>query len=145
MLFINFVSCCLRRPVDVGRPRSLDNYGCLGLVLHWLNGKMGQKTLQQLFGLTPACTSRYLNLGLSALERCLKKLPQSRISWPSLHDMDRFSDMIISRYSNLEDTYIFGFADGTTMPVQNSSNGLEQNAYYNGKHHLLCLVAFVRG
>lgn len=114
-----------------GRPREIDVYSVLGLVLHWLNGKLGHKHLQQIFGLTPATLCRYLNMGLDALELCLEAHPSSKVVWPTPAQMYHFACSIRSRYPFVEDTHIFGFADGTTFPIQNSSDVQEQNAYYS--------------
>ena len=40
--------------------RSLDAWGALGLILHYLNSTMLEITLQQIFALIPATTSRYI-------------------------------------------------------------------------------------
>jgi hypothetical protein len=43
------------------RACSLDSYRILGLTLHYLNSCMMQKTLCQVFGITPAVCSRLLD------------------------------------------------------------------------------------
>lgn len=116
---------------ETGRPREIDTYTVLGLVLHWINGKLGQKHLQQIFGLTPATLSRYLKMGLDALEKCLEAHPSAKVVWPSPSQMKEYSATIQLKYPFVEETHIFGFADGTTFPVQNSSNVDEQNAFYS--------------
>jgi hypothetical protein len=100
-------------------------------VLHWLNGKLGHKHLQQIFGLTPATLCDYLNNGLLALEQCLVDHTKARVVWPTRNEMSQFANMIRKRYPFKNRTNIFAFADGTTLPVQNSSNTEEQTAYYS--------------
>ena len=79
-----FCVCVLREINDTGRPRCMDTYTLLGLVLHWLNGKMGQKHLQQIFGLAPATLSRYLSSGLNVLEATLATDSDGKVTWPSV-------------------------------------------------------------
>jgi len=57
--------------------RSLDACGALGLLLHYLNSTMLEISLQQIFALIPATTSRYITFGLQILLETLRKLPKA--------------------------------------------------------------------
>ena len=62
--------------------RSLDAWGALGLVLHYLNSTMLEISLQQIFALIPTTVSRYINFGLEILLKTLHSLPDAAIQWP---------------------------------------------------------------
>jgi hypothetical protein len=125
-----------RNDVDPTKPtrltyRSLDAAGALGLVLHHLNSTMCDKTLQQIFGITPSVCSRYRNWALCLLQATLKTLPAADIKWPtSIEDYEKYTSLIQQRHPMLQKA--FGFVDGCHFPVANSGDIDQQNAYYNG-------------
>jgi hypothetical protein len=55
--------------------RSLDSWGALGLVLHFLNSTMTEVSLQQIFSLIPTTVSRYIQFGLKILLETLREIP----------------------------------------------------------------------
>ena len=59
--------------------RSLDAWGALGLVLHYLNSTMLEISLQQIFALIPTTVSRYITFGLQILLETLCDLPDATI------------------------------------------------------------------
>lgn len=103
---------------------------CVGLVLHYLNSTMRQKTLCQIFGATPAIVSRTLSTVLPILLIVLKNLHCARIEWPTSDEIANWSQMINVREPRLNGC--FGFVDGVWFPIFAPANPLEQNAYYNG-------------
>lgn len=92
---------------------------------------MSQTTLCQLFGATPAVVCRTLAEAMSALLQALETMSEARVQWPTLEEMESYAETIAQRYPPLRPTHIFAFADGTTLDVENSSDALEQNAYYS--------------
>ena len=113
-----------------GRPPLLDTYASLGLCLHYLNSTMRCKTLSQIFGASPSTVNRTLYRTLCALRFHLAHLPCARIQWPSAEEMTQFAMQIEHREPSLKNS--FAFVDGVWFPVQEPSDPLTQNAYYNG-------------
>jgi hypothetical protein len=113
-------------------PCSLDSYGILGLTLHYLNSCMKQKTLCQIFGITPAVCSRLLDVGLRGLDAVMDIIPECRIIWPSQARMDRCAGLVHGKVPGLSAFKVFGFVDGLNLDIQSSGDSVEQNAYYNG-------------
>ena len=96
--------------------RLLDAAGCLGLVLHWLCSTMPGYLLQQLFAITPAVCSRYLDLGLQHLLTALKSLRSARIVWSSTERAIRpCSHSIEKKFPLLKGC--FGFFNGLNLLV----------------------------
>ena len=114
------------------RNATLDSRGVLALTLHWLNSIMRQKSLCQVFGVTPAACSRYLTQGLGALEYAADTMQECRIRWPTRARMDENAEKIIARVPGLSGFKVFGFVDGLNLRIENSSIESEQNVYYNG-------------
>ncbi|KAG6848622.1 hypothetical protein H0H93_015417 [Arthromyces matolae] len=125
-----------REDVDnAGNPRlgrrSLDGAGALGLVLHYLGSAMLEITLQQIFALTPATLSRYLDFALDILYDTLPRLNDAAISFPCSQDeFDEMSNLITARHSLLEGA--FGSIDGLSLAVEESDDPEIENATYNG-------------
>ncbi|KAF8174378.1 hypothetical protein BJ912DRAFT_60762 [Pholiota molesta] len=111
--------------------RSLDTWGALGLILHYLNSTMREVSLQQIFALIPSTVSRYITHGLILLLQTLRKMPEASIRWP--HDVSSFeinSELIVARHPALSGA--FGSIDGLNLPVQTSADDDIENATYNG-------------
>ena len=111
---------------------SLDSFGILGLTLHHLNSTMRQKTLCQVFGLTPAVCCRLLEVGLAGLDAAAIFIPECRIVWPKRARMDLSAQKVLQRVSGLAGHSVFGFVDGLNLEIENPMDADEQNAYYNG-------------
>ncbi|KAL7748219.1 hypothetical protein RI367_006405 [Sorochytrium milnesiophthora] len=124
--------------------RSLDAAGVLGLCLHYINSTMRLKTLQQIFGLTPAVCSRYLGQGQSVLLHTLRGIAAARILWPNtLAEYERYSALITARADLLQGA--FGFVDGLKLPIMTSGVPDIENAYYNGwtcAHYISNVLTF---
>jgi hypothetical protein len=87
-------------------------------------------TLQQVFALVPAVSSRYLHFGLKLLHRVLNTMPEAKIAWPSYDTMVEWSDMIRVRHPPVR--HAIGFVDGVHFPLECHGQENLQNAYYNG-------------
>jgi hypothetical protein len=121
-------------PVDTLRC-SLDSRGLLGLALHFLNSTMVQKTLCELFGLTPTVCCRLLWRTLEGMERAFANgaVPKATIAWPSSATRARWADSITSRWPGVLPRRPFAFMDGLRLRIMDPGDELEQNAYYSGK------------
>ncbi|KAF9480326.1 hypothetical protein BDN70DRAFT_832907 [Pholiota conissans] len=124
--------------------RSLDTWGALGLVLHYLNSTMREISLQQIFGLIPTTTSRYITFGLEILLKTLRKMPDASIHWPgSLEEFSRNSELICYRHPRLSGA--FASIDGLNLPTQTSNDPDIENATYNGwlsEHYISSVIVF---
>jgi hypothetical protein len=117
-------------PSGVGRKRTFDTAGSLGLVLHFLNSSMRQKSLAQIFGAPPATISRELQRSMNALELAVNQMESAKIKWPSVDEMKEYSQLICNREPCLSGC--FGFADGLNLEIMSPSDPSTQNAFYNG-------------
>lgn len=127
-----------------GRSISLDSYGILGLTLHYLNSSVKQKTLCQVFGITPPVCSRLLALGLDTLNDLIHTIPECKIKWPKQHEMDEHAERIINKVPGLKRFKVFGVVDGLNLKIASPQDPLEQNAYYNGwKASVFCSQVIV--
>lgn len=114
----------------MGRPHSLDNKSKLALTLHWLNSTMRQKTLAQLFGVTPTTVSETIQHVIDLINKKLINHPDCLIQWPSEDKMKELAALVHARAKELPD--VFGFVDGLWLPIPNDRDEAKQNAYYNG-------------
>ena len=124
--------------------RSLDAWGALGLVLHFLNSTMLEISLQQIFALIPTTVSRYITFGLQILLETLRVLPDAAIRWP-VHDLEfqDDSDLIVARHPRLDGA--FASVDGLNLPTQTSEDPEIENATYNGwlsEHYISSVIVF---
>ncbi|KAG8702647.1 hypothetical protein FRC08_003346 [Ceratobasidium sp. 394] len=63
----------------------------------------------------------------------LRGLPEGKIYWPMIQEMEAYSLMIEARYPDLQGA--FGFIDGLNLPVATSSDPYIENANYNSWLH----------
>ena len=120
----------------VARParRSLDAYGALALILHYLNSTMREVSLQEIFGLIPTTVSRYINFAMKILLETLQKdIKEASIQWPLVEEFEELNDIILSRHDLLIGA--FGTVDGLNLPVQTAEDVEIENATYNGWLH----------
>lgn len=115
----------------IGRPYALDAAGRLGLALYYLNSTMKQKTLCQLFSISPGSVSNLLEDSLITLRAVLEQDYYARIEYPDEKEMQQFSAQIQQRHPNLPEG-VFGFMDGVFFPCTNHPDPQVQNRYYNG-------------
>ena len=124
--------------------RSLDAWGALGLVLHYLNSTMLEITLQQIFALIPATASRYIIFGLRILLETLHEMPDAAIRWPQEdQEFQHNCELIIARHPRLEGA--FESIDGLNLPTQTSEDPDIENATYNGwlsEHYISSVIVF---
>lgn len=113
--------------------RSLDSAGALGLVLHWLNSTMRETSLQQIFALVPATTSRYVHAAVDVLLAVLEDMPEASLAWPTGDEFQTYSAVVQHQHNLLEGA--FGVVDGLNLPVQTSEDEDIENATYNGWLH----------
>jgi hypothetical protein len=102
----------------------------LGLTLHFLSSPCQQWILQEIFGLGKSSCSDYIRKGLEALHQVLKELPAAAVTWPKSEYRSNLCALINRREPCL--TGVFGFVDGLNLDVEEPSDPLVQNAYYNG-------------
>ncbi|KIJ92624.1 hypothetical protein K443DRAFT_13455 [Laccaria amethystina LaAM-08-1] len=124
--------------------RSLDAWGALGLVLHYLNSTMLEISLQQIFALMPTTVSQYITFGLQILLETLRALPDAAIQWP-MHDVEFQDDcdLIVARHPRLDGA--FASIDGLNLPTQTSDDPDLENATYNGwlsEHYISSVIVF---
>jgi len=124
--------------------RSLNTWGALGLVLHYLNSTMMEVSLQQIFGLIPTTVSRYLRFGLEILLHTLRELPEGKIKWPRTRaEFQQYNDLIVARHPLLIGA--FASIDGLNLPVQTSDDPHIENATYNSwlsEHFISSVLVF---
>jgi len=82
-----------------------------------------------MFGMTQGCFSCSLDLGMSFLYRCLRKLPRTRTEWPSSEKIPKFCSMIRNKEPSF--VHVFGFVDGLNLPMQNHWDADLQSAVNN--------------
>jgi len=121
------------------RPRGLRDStisarDALGIVLHWLNSTMRYKTLSLIFAIPSGSISRVLMRSLGSLMVTLSHLYEARIEWPSLARIEKLSQLVANRVSNLGFS-CFGFVDGVKFPVQVPNDARKQRCMYNGWYH----------
>lgn len=124
--------------------KSLDTWGALGLVLHYLNSTMREISLQQIFALIPTTTSRYITFGLDILLQTLREIPEASIHWPrSPEEFTMNSELICARHPRLSGA--FASVDGLNLPTQTSNDPDIENATYNGwlsEHYISSVIVF---
>lgn len=113
--------------------RSLDAAGGLGLLLHYLHGTMSETALQQIFAVVPSVLTRYVHFALGILSELLLDLRDARIQWPTVAEMEEYSNVIQNRHPLIQGA--FGFLDGLSLPVGTSSDPAIKNSTYNGWLH----------
>ena len=106
---------------------------CSALSLFYVTTLTQLKVTCLLFGVSPSTLSRYLNIGMVALNAALQTIPAAAVVWPSAEKQEEFTGLIRTRYPRLQPGFQpFGFVDGLNLPVRESSDYFEQNANYNG-------------
>ena len=124
--------------------RSLDANGALGLALHYLNSTMMESSLQQIFGLIPSTTSRYITFSLAIFLKMLRNIRDSTIQWPqTLQQFENYSYLITARHPRLHGA--FATIDGLNLMVEASDDVDVENATYNGwlsEHFISSVIVF---
>jgi hypothetical protein len=113
--------------------RSLDAAGALGLILHFLNSTMEDRSLSEIFALVPSTVSRYVNFSLHILLSTLRTIDDAQIRWPKDDEFNDLNEIVLARHHTLIGA--FGTLDGLNLPVQTSTDQDIENATYNGWLH----------
>lgn len=118
-------------PGKRGRPcRIVFKHAVLALLLHYYTHATEQKTLVELFAVSPSTFSRVLKNAEIALSKALRVIPESFVQWPSIPIQQRWAELTNEREPLVEG--VFGFVDGKNFRVQQPSDADLQNAMYNG-------------
>jgi DDE superfamily endonuclease len=117
----------------LGRPRSLDETGQLGIYLLYLGSQMKTKHLCLIFGVVPTTADDIIRKMIALVCKKLKRHPLAEILFPD-HDKMRVLAAMVQRREPMIDNVI-GFVDGLSVPVQCSDVETLQRAAYNGYHH----------
>ncbi|KAG9412142.1 hypothetical protein AC1031_017771 [Aphanomyces cochlioides] len=114
-------------------PRISHTHAVLAVLLHYYTAAVEHKTLQELFGVTPATFSRVLRRSEIALSRALDNVSEARIAWPNHHGQELWA----SKTNNKEPLIhgVFAFVDGKNLRVQTPCHSDLQNTLYNGWLH----------
>lgn len=123
-------------PKRTGRKGLLNNHGKLGLLLFYLSSTMRLKELCLIFGITPSTASSIILEMLPKVTNILRKLPSSRIKFPSHNKMQYYANLVFQRNPTVNN--IIGFVDGLSLKVQCSDFDEDQRRYYNGYYHDTC-------
>ncbi|KIO23649.1 hypothetical protein M407DRAFT_15528 [Tulasnella calospora MUT 4182] len=92
------------------------------------------KSLQQIFALVPATTSRYLDFALDILLWTLQSLPDASITIPrSLRQYEYLSSLIEAQHPLLKG--VFGFLDRWKTPIFTPGDPEVENLTYSGWYH----------
>lgn len=117
----------------IGRPASIKLHGLLGLILVFYRDPCDLKALCLIFGLTPACTSRYIRIAEIILYNVLQKEDLAQFKWPSKQHQLEWGQLVNKKYPLVFGRW--GFIDGKNYPVEKPTNAELQNAMYNGWLH----------
>lgn len=128
-----------------GRPRLLNAAGCLGLTLMWTRTRGAEWHLAIVFGTTGTPTSFWIRFGRRILVTALRNLPEGLISLPTGTKLEEYVAAIAARHRNLGTERVWGAMDGLKLLLQQSSDFVTQNMYYNGwtcDHYVTNLFLF---
>jgi transposase-like protein len=116
-----------------GRPRKIDAVGVLGLVLFWYRTRgSAARSISLAFGLTASNLYGWLRFGRRALLYALQHHPDAKVTPPTKADIDRYVEAIANQYPLLAEERVWAACDGLKLPLEQSSNWLKQNPFYNG-------------
>jgi len=124
-----FVDPLLIKQATRGRPVAVDSRLCLSLALQYLNTPTREKTLAQIYGITPSTVNKYLAKTFAALRQILPLIPAARIKWPGQSKMAQLSSLVSRRCPGLD--HVFAFVDGVRLFINKPDDDLIQNAYYS--------------
>ncbi len=116
----------------VGKPDLLDPVAQLGLYLFFIGSAMGIKPLCLIFGVTPTICSNIIYKMIQLVVKKLKNHPLDKVKFPDEEKMAYFAQLIQAREPKVDDA--IGFMDGLALTSECTSEWIEQNAMYNGRH-----------
>ena len=129
----NVIFVAERNDRQVGRRRSLDTAGKLGLYLVYVGSQMRTKHLCLLFGVVPTTANETILKVMSLICKKLRRHPAAAVEFPDEEKMEYFASMVQSREPLIRN--VIGFVDGLSLACQCSDSHLLQNAAYNGYSH----------
>jgi hypothetical protein len=123
-----FVGRVENRRTGAGRKPRIWEVDKLGMLLMFLGSKMSMKFLPLIFG----CSERYCSSIIGQLlERVVRVLSVDDLSclrFPPQETLQHLAALVENREPGVRD--VIGFIDGVLVPVQSTSETLEQSAYY---------------
>ena len=106
----------LSGPGQRGRPRRFAHkHATLACLLHMYRSGAGLASLASHFGVPPATLSRNLRAAEQALGRCIRKIPEARILWPTFEQQRVWGDLVSAKEPLIKGCW--GFIDGKNYPV----------------------------
>jgi hypothetical protein len=116
-----------------GRKQKIQPEDCLELVLAWTRTRGSLMALQLIFVMTYSNLDDYLLFGKQIIVTVLKNDDRARILLPCLKNIDEYKHMARNRHSFLTDVWCI--MDGLKLTLEQSSDALIQERYYNGWTH----------
>ena len=83
------------------------------------------------FGLTSTVLYKWLKFSRQVLLFALQKHPLACVQSPTEEEIVKYSDAIAVKYPSLAPHKVWGAIDGLKLPLQQSTNWLVQNRFYN--------------
>ncbi len=126
-----------------GRPRSMNDVQCLGLVLSWNRTRGSDMVLCLIFGVTDSVCKLFLRFGRLILLEILKRDSLAAVRMPYLPEAISFRGAVSMKYPLLKNVYCF--MDGLKLRLEQSGNNTIQTMFYNGwqhDHFVNCVFAF---
>ena len=123
----------IRKKVNhTGRPKHIDDLGCLGLVLYWFRtrGSLARATTMA-FNTTSTPTYKWLKFSRKILLSVLQNHPHAIVTPPTENEVDNYVEAIGRKYPALLEERVWAAADGLKIPLAQSSNWRVQNQFYN--------------
>ena len=128
----------------MGKPRSLNAIGALGLVLMWYRTRGScARGLAMLFGQTSTPMYKWLKFSRKVLLQVLSRDINSKVALPT-HEKIRFYQSVIGAKYPLCSN-VWAAADGIKLLLEKSTSEQKQNYYFNGwkhGHYINCIFVF---
>jgi len=88
------------------------------------------RSLCFLYGIVPASCSVWLRYGKRVLLKALLHMDEAKVRMPTLEESTTYVNVISQKYPSL--TNVWGAMDGLKIDIEQSSDALTQNGFYNG-------------
>eukprot|EP00957_Ditylum_brightwellii_P100099 7628499-Ditylum_brightwellii.AAC.1 len=108
---------------------------CLGLVLVWTRTRGSLWPLIIIFGVTLSLLKQYLKFGRYVLIECLRSDSGIQVQFPDKEEVLHLVDAIRKKYPLLCKEQVFGTMDRLKLYLQQSSDHVIQNVFYNSWKH----------
>lgn len=116
-----------------GRPRSMTAEMSLALSLAWTRTRGSEYVLCMLFGITHSICSLFLRFSRRILLKVLAGDVHAAVRVPTRTEVSSFQQAVSAKYPALHD--VFAVADGLKLHLEQTSDPVLQNAFYNGWTH----------